>query len=82
MRPEIVLFVLPINAPKTKIMQIIMKASMAVRPSALGILLVMLLKMLTKQRKTVTRIVIRPGTLSGGTRKLIQETMTNMPVGK
>ena len=78
----VVCFTLPINAPKTKMMQIMMKASMAVRPSALGILLVMLLKMLTKQRKTVTRIVIRPGTLSGGTRKLIQETMTNMPVGK
>ena len=33
-------------------------------------LLVMLLKMLTRTRKTVTRIVILPGTLSGGTRKL------------
>ena len=35
-----------------------------------GILLVMLLKILTRTRKTVTRIVILPGTLSGGTRKL------------
>ena len=70
------------RAPNTKMMQIMMKASIAVSPSALGILLVMLLKMLTRQRKTVTRMVMRPGTLSGGTRKLIQETMTNMPVGK
>ena len=30
----------------------------------------MLLKILTRTRKTVTRIVILPGTLSGGTRKL------------
>ena len=36
----------------------------------LGMLLVMLLKMLTRTRKTVTRMVILPGTLSGGTRKL------------
>ena len=73
---------IPIRAPKTKMIQMMMKASMAVRPSALGILLVMLLKMLTRHRKTVTRMVIRPGTLSGGTRKLIQDTMTNIPVGK
>lgn len=70
------------RAPNTKMMQMMMKASIAVSPSALGILLVMLLKMLTRQRKTVTRMVMRPGTLSGGTRKLIQDTMTNMPVGK
>ena len=73
---------LPMRAPKTKMIQMMMKASIAVSPSALGILLVMLLKMLTRQRNTVTRMVILPGTLSGGTRKLIQETMTNMPVGK
>ena len=60
----------------------ITKDSMAVRPSARGILLVILLKMLTRTRKTVTRMVILPGTLSGGTKKLIQETMTNMPAGK
>ena len=59
-----------------------MKASMAVSPSAFGILLVILLKMLTRQRKTVTRMVILPGTLSGGTRKLIQETITNIPETK
>ena len=70
------------RAPNTKMMQTMMKDSIAVRPSAFGILLVMLLKMLTRTRKTVTRIVILPGTLSGGTRKLIHETITNMPAGK
>ena len=74
------------SAQKTKIMLTIMNISIAVRPSAwnvlvtlknceqqqqtFGILLVMLLKILTRTRKTVTRIVILPGTLSGGTRKL------------
>ena len=73
---------LPIKAPNTNTMQMMTNDSMAVRPSARGMLLVMLLKILTRTRKTVTRMVMRPGTLSGGTRKLIQETMTNMPVGK
>ena len=76
------MFEIPKRARKTKIIQTMMKASIAVRPSAFGMLFVMLLKMLTRQRKTVTRIVILPGTLSGGTKKLIQETITNMPVGK
>ena len=61
---------LPINAQKTKMMLTIINISMAVRPSALGMLLVRLLKMLTRTRKTVTRTSIRPGTLSGGTKKL------------
>ena len=78
----ILLCEIPNRAKKTNMMQTIMKASIAVRPSALGMLFVMLLKMLTRQRKTVTRIVILPGTLSGGTKKLIQETITNIPVGK
>ena len=43
----------------------------------LGMLLVMLLKMLTRTRKTVTRMVILPGTLSGGTRKLKKEINQN-----
>ena len=73
---------LPIRAPNTNTIQTMMKDSIAVRPSALGMLLVMLLKMLTRTRKTVTRMVILPGTLSGGTRKLIQLTMTNIPAGK
>ncbi len=47
---------------------------MAVRPSALGMLVVIVLKMLTNTRNTVTKSVIRPGTISGGTKKLIQET--------
>ena len=70
------------RAPKTKSTQTITQASIAVSPSAFGMLLVMVLKMLTRTRNTVTRSVIRPGTISGGTRKLIQDTMTNMPEGR
>ena len=55
---------------------------MAVNPSALGILAVMVLKMLTRTRNRVMSSVIRPGTMSGGMRKLIQEAMTNMPQGR
>ena len=57
-------------------------ASMAVSPSAFGMLVVIVLKMLTKTRNTVTRRVILPGTMSGGTKKLIHETMTNIPEGR
>ena len=73
---------LPIKAPNTNTMQMMTNDSMAVRPSARGMLLVMLLKILTRTRKTVTRMVMRPGTLSGGTRKLIQDTLTNIMAGK
>ena len=48
-------------------------------PSALGVLVVMLLKMLTRTRKSVMRRAIRPGMTSGGTTKLIQDTTTNRP---
>ena len=51
-------------------------------PSALGILVVIVLKILTKTRKTVTKRVIRPGTISAGTRKLIHDTITNIPDGR
>ena len=73
---------LPIKAPNTNTMQMMTNDSMAVSPSARGMLLVMLLKILTRTRKTVTRMVMRPGTLSGGTRKLIQDTLTNIMAGK
>lgn len=73
---------LPIKAPNTNTMQMMTNDSMAVRPSARGMLLVMLLKILTRTRKTVTRMVMRPGTLSGGTRKLIQDTLTNIMAGE
>ena len=52
---------------------------MAVSPSALGVLVVTLLKMLTKTRKRVTNMAIRPGITSGGTRKEIHEVITNRP---
>ena len=48
-------------------------------PSAFGVFVVTLLKMLTKTRKRVMRSAIRPGITSGGTTKLIQETTTNKP---
>ena len=51
-------------------MQVITQAEIEVRPSTLGELLVMLLKMLINTRKRVTSRVILPGTISGGMRKL------------
>ena len=52
---------------------------MAVRPSALGVLVVTLLKMLTSTRNRVTRRAIRPGMTSMGMRNEIQDTITNRP---
>ncbi len=48
----------PTRAPKTKRTQTMTQASMAVRPSALGILVVMVLKMFTSTRNTVINRVI------------------------
>ena len=48
-------------------------------PSAFGVLVVTLLKMLTRTRKSVMRSAMRPGMTSGGTTKLIQDTTTNSP---
>ena len=63
-------------------MHAIRYVSIAVNPSALGMLVVMVLKMLTRTRNTVMSSVIRPGTMSGGMRKLIQDTTTNRPEGR
>ena len=52
------------------------------KPSAFGILVVMVLKMLTRTRKMVISSVILPGTTSGGIRNEIQDTMTNIPEGR
>ena len=71
-----------INRPKTKRMQASIQISMAVRPSALGELELMLLKMLTSTRKRVIRSAMRPGTMSGGMRNEIQETTTKRPEGR
>ena len=67
------------RAPNTKRMQANIQASMAVRPSALGVLVVTLLKMLTSTRNKVTRRAILPGITSIGMRKDIQDTITNRP---
>jgi len=63
-------------------MQAIIHMEMAVIPSTLGEMLLMVLKMLTSTRKSVTRSAMRPGTTSGGIKKLTQETMTKRPLGK
>ena len=68
-----------IRAPNTKRMQANIQASMAVRPSALGVLVVTLLKMLTSTRNKVTSRAILPGITSIGMRKDIQDTITNKP---
>ena len=70
------------KAPKTNRMQAIIHADKAVIVSVLGEVRVILLKMLIKTRNKVTKSVILPGTISGGIRKLDQETMTKSPDGK
>ena len=70
------------NARKTKPMQAIIQDAMAVIPSVFGETLVMELKILVSTRKRVTSSAIRPGTTSGGIRKLTQDTTTKSPLGK
>ena len=64
-------------APKTKMIQAITQVLIAVKPSAFGELVWMVLWMLMRTRKRVTSIVILPGITSGLIRKLIQEMTTN-----
>ena len=71
-----------INAPNTNRIHANIHASMAVKPSAFGVLVVTVLKILTRTRKRVTSSAMRPGITSMGIRKLIQETMTKSPDGK
>ena len=47
------------------------QAEMAVKLSVFGDKVVIVLKMLIKTRKIVMSKVIRPGTISGGIRKLV-----------
>ena len=68
--------------PNTKRIQASIQISIAVSPSAFGELELMLLKMLTRTRKRVMRSAMRPGTMSGGMRKLIQDTTTKRPEGR
>ena len=70
------------SAPKTNIIQAITHASMAVKPSAFGEFVCIVLNMFINTRKMVTSSVIRPGITSGFTRKLIHETTTNRPDGR
>ena len=55
------------------------QASIAVRPSALGVLVVTVLKMLTSTRNRVTSSAIRPGITSIGIRNEIHDTITKSP---
>ena len=71
-----------IRAPKTKRIHANIQASIAVRPSALGVLVVTLLKMLTRTRNKVTSNAILPGITSIGIKNEIQLTMTNSPLGR
>ena len=67
------------KAPNTKRIQANIQASIAVSPSALGVLVVTLLKMLTSTRNSVTRSAILPGITSIGMRNEIHETITKRP---
>ena len=67
------------KAPNTKRIQANIQASIAVSPSALGVLVVTLLKMLTSTRNSVTRSAILPGITSMGMRNEIHDTITNRP---
>ena len=60
-------------------MQANIQASIAVSPSALGVLVVTVLKMLTNTRNKVTSRAILPGITSMGMRKDIQDTITKRP---
>ena len=71
-----------IRAPKTKRMHANIHASIAVNPSALGVLVVTLLKMLTSTRNKVTSKAILPGMTSIGIKNEIQLTMTKSPLGR
>ena len=68
-----------IKAPKTNNIQANIHASIAVRPSALGVLVVTVLKILTSTRNSVTKSAILPGMTSIGIRNEIHETITKRP---
>ena len=55
---------------------------MAVIPSVFGVMLVTLLKMLMRTKKSVTSRAILPGTTSGGMRKLTQDVITKSVEGR
>ena len=67
------------SAPKTNRMHAIIQASIAVRHSALGVLVATLLKMLMSARSIITNKVILAGIFFMGIKKEIQETITQRP---
>ena len=60
----------PTRAPKTKKMQVMIQAKIDEKPSTLGELFVIVLRMLIRTRKRVTRRLSRPAVASGGIKKL------------
>jgi len=61
-------------------MHAMIQADIDDKPSTLGEVLVMLVKILISTRNKVTNIVIRPGTISGGIRKLACEIVFNLEI--
>ena len=68
------------RAPTTKIKQAIIQASNAVKPSALGVFVLTVLKMLTSARNKVINNAIRPEISSIGITNEIHERITKKPV--
>ena len=64
------IIVYPTIAPKTKSIQEMTQAEIAVRPSTFGDLTIVVLKILIRTRKIVTSKEKRPETASGGMKKL------------
>ena len=63
-------------------MHAIIHDEIAVIPSTLGEIFVIVLKIWVSTRNSVTSNAILPGTTSGGITKLTQDTTTNNPLGK
>jgi len=70
------------TALKTNMIQVSTHTERAVTPLTLGELLLITLKMLTRQSKMVISRPILPATTSGGIMNEVQETRTNNPDGK
>ncbi len=64
------------------VMQLMHQRRMAEILGDLGVSEATVVKMLTSIRRSVTSRVMRPGTMSGGIRKLIQLAATNSDVGR
>ena len=75
-------FTYSVKAPDTNKMHENIHAAIAVGPSAFGVFVVTVLKMLTKTRNKVARRIILPGITLTGIKNEIQLTTTNSPLGR